>query len=1078
MNKLNSIVKELTFLVLLGVVLSHLSNDRVYSAEPAPAFPGKKGFRWTGEVHGLTPRLLGDRAGLAQGGFFSVTDIPASPDTTELRVLALLLDFSDFSFIHERTFVERHLFFLTQYFSQVSGGRLEVEVFVPDTIFTLPRPMVFYGRDDNIGLRLVQFARDAVEIADSLIDFAQYDGVMLVHAGQGQEADVLGNSPELLWSAFLGPYEFAYYLPDSLGDSGVPTNDTLPGGEPKYINMAIVAPEDQSQDGYFFSPLGVYVHEFGHFLGLPDLYDTEPSGNADSQGIGNWGLMGTGLWNGNGFSPAEPCAWSKAVLGWKPVHVISASEACTLSFSSGANPQGAVALIPTGGREYFLLENRLKDPNGNELFDFDDANGNGSLDVYTDSYEGAEFDFFLPDTSGEGSGLLIWHVDEQQIEAWMPYNMVNADKYHKGVDLEEADGMEDLDEPGRILENYGSADDSFREGNNQSFTPFTVPNSNGSYGGRTYVFVEGIGSPGLTMGFTVSFGMKEDGWPLLAKAAFGRNHPNAADLDGDGTIEIVACDVAGNLYVRKADGSRYLEPNPEGEPSKVLGDSVFSSPAIGDIDGDGTDEVVVVSASGIVFAWNGEDLTEVRDGDENPGTDGVLSQVYPVGETAVVLADLDSDGGNEILFGSSLPSAADSSYQFNILWVPPASVSLPDLLFPLPVSRAPLACDVNNDGAVEVLVPAGTGDGSGRLYLVSGFPVIVEPQVSQRPMSAGYRLQSDDAVAVVCQVPAPGEYTEFVELVAGDLDRDGRTEIVGADTEGMVHAFHLSPGVVWPVELPGWPLSLVSDSAAAVSLGDIDSDGRLEVFAACGGKAFAVNYNGTLLPGWPPRTQTRTSGQGKPHGPLCVELTGDDASEFVGALNDGRITAFEASGRVVNGWPIVTGSAAGTSPIVEDIDGDGLAELVVARDVGVGDSLSGQIDVWQLQSRPNPRYAWWPRYRRDAAHSGVMPDSLSPPSSGGEELVSAVFSMPNPARGEGVTLHYLLSEEVDRVRIEIYDLSGRLVYSASPAVFPSSDNTHKVAVGGYTPGIYVCRIEASAGGRGSKAAYAKFAILK
>src|SRR2546426_4775425 len=62
------------------------------------------------------------------------------------------------------------------------------------------------------------------------------------------------------------------------------------------------------------SPLGVSVHEFGHDLGLPDLYDTDYS----SDGAGIWDVMSEGAWNGapRGSSPAMFSAWSKIRLGW------------------------------------------------------------------------------------------------------------------------------------------------------------------------------------------------------------------------------------------------------------------------------------------------------------------------------------------------------------------------------------------------------------------------------------------------------------------------------------------------------------------------------------------------------------------------------------------------------------------------------------------------------------------------------------------------------------------------------------------------------------------------------------------
>jgi M6 family metalloprotease-like protein len=68
-----------------------------------------------------------------------------------------------------------------------------------------------------------------------------------------------------------------------------------------------------------FSSFGVLAHEFGHLLGLPELY---APGAATHEGIGVWGLMGQGTWLGHGDQPPHPDAWSKARLGWVDVETI------------------------------------------------------------------------------------------------------------------------------------------------------------------------------------------------------------------------------------------------------------------------------------------------------------------------------------------------------------------------------------------------------------------------------------------------------------------------------------------------------------------------------------------------------------------------------------------------------------------------------------------------------------------------------------------------------------------------------------------------------------------------------------
>ena len=1056
----------------------------------APGFPGKKGPLFADERHSFKPRLL-----LPPEGVLGVSGIPVRPDTVRIKLLAIRVDFPETGFINPKLWLERHLLFLSQYFYGSSGGLLQIETILTDSVFTMPKAMAHYGQDDDLGLRLVELAVDALAACDSVIDFTQYDEIFLIHAGQGQEADVLGNSTDQIWSASLGPAEFEFYLPDTTGHVGIATNDTLSDGTVKYIQQLVIAPEEESQDSWNFSPLGVYVHEFGHLLGLPDLYDTEGNteGNVDSQGIGNWGLMGTGLWNWGGYFPAEPEAWTKAVLGWKAVRVVSNPGDCVLPYSEGANPAGEIALVPLGGREYFLVENRLQDPNGNSLFDFDDADSNRAFDPYVDSCGGAEFDYFLPGY-GAGSGLLVWHIDEQQVEARMPYNKVNADKYHKGVDLEEADGIQDMDRTDYSPESYGTPFDSFREGNNSSFTPYTEPNTDGSYGGKSYVYIEDIGPSGQLMSFSVDFGRRTGPWPVVADFPFGANHPNVADLNGDGTPEIIACDQGGGLHVLNGDGTPYAPAF----PLKSLGESVFSSPVVGDIDGDGLKELVVVAAKGTVFAWNGEDMTEVRDGDGNSSTDGVLVNLFDVGRTAVVLADHDGDGADDIIFGASVPDTTlfpgpwdigdiwddstrmgasvsgtaaqsavqDSLYPHYRIRVLPGSVEVLRILYPAPVGRAPVVTDLDGDGEADCLIPMGSGDGLGRLN-VWGVAA----------------CEGDRCYCIRCQVE--GLEVEVVEVVAGDLDKDSRVDIVAADVAGYVHALSMSATTgetgepAWEVrELPGWPVQLADSAIAGLSLGEIDGDGRLEVLATCNGRAFAINYNGTLLPGWPPEFPTRPYGFGAAHGPLCADVSGDNFAEYVGTICDSRLLAIGRDGRTLKGWPIVAGSFYGTSPVLADVDDDGLTELVLVRDVGVNDSLQGEIDAIELGVPSSSDAAWWPSYRRDAAHSGVMPDSVALPVPPALRLVRKVYAMPNPVRGESAELHYELGEGIDRVRLEIYDLSGRLVHSASPAVFASSDNIYRLHLGAFAPAVYLFSIEAVAQDGTIEKAFSRMAVIR
>ena len=111
--------------------------------------------------------------------------------------------------------------------------------------------------------------------------------------------------------------------------------------------------------------IGSMCHEYGHVLGLPDLYNTkflrtpDAPPEDDSAGIGAWGLMGWGAlgWSGDD-GPNSFCAWSRARLGWSEVVEPGVSDTTIRLLPVGSG--GAIHKVPLTGREYYLLEYRSR----------------------------------------------------------------------------------------------------------------------------------------------------------------------------------------------------------------------------------------------------------------------------------------------------------------------------------------------------------------------------------------------------------------------------------------------------------------------------------------------------------------------------------------------------------------------------------------------------------------------------------------------------------------------------------------------------------------------------------------------
>ena len=382
-------------------------------------------------------RLL---TGLLILSLFFVMDTEAAPSTGTIEVAFILSEFEDQEYQsgHDNDYFEDLAFGSTDsmkaYYYEVSRGVLDIQgdVYGP---YTLTGDAADYGTEN------MDFVEASVEIADEYIDYRDYDAVMVIHSGAGEEST--GNGDDI-WSIHW-PYPI-----DTEDDGHV-------------IEEITQAPEYENSDGER-SPLGVWCHEFGHELGIPDLYDTDGS----SEGIGNWGLMAAGSWADNGETPVYFSAWSRYWLGWVEPIIIT-EDINNLELEPIEN-EGNIYLLPIPGNwsnsnEYYLLENRQQ----------------------------LKYDSYLP-----GEGLLIWHIDEDVLNSKWNSNGVNADEEHKGVDLEEADGDDDLD----YANNRGDDGDPYTSGN---FTKSSYPNSLAYNGTESGWKIENIETNGDNIILDISF---------------------------------------------------------------------------------------------------------------------------------------------------------------------------------------------------------------------------------------------------------------------------------------------------------------------------------------------------------------------------------------------------------------------------------------------------------------------------------------------------------------------------------------------------------------------------------------------
>ncbi|MEW6606087.1 MAG: M6 family metalloprotease domain-containing protein [bacterium] len=329
---------------------------------------------------------------------------------------------------------------MRDYYCESSYGKLDIEGGISN----------WYTANNNYNNYIpegkwAELIKETIEKANPDVNFAQYDKnndgivdiLIVVHAGSGGEEG--GND---IWS------HMSKLVPPVVVDN-------------KYITAYAMCPEN--------GKIGVFSHEVGHLLGLPDLYDTDKN----SEGIGKWSLMSSGNWLGSpyGVSPAHPDAWCKIQLGWVTPTTVTTNMDNVQIPQIETNPT-IYKLWKSGqpGKEYFLVENRQK----------------------------VGFDSYLP-----GSGLLIYHVDEKIKDYYLDSNEWNKHQWYPGLNplpynhylvaVEQADGKWDLEK--NI--NRGDSGDIYYS--NRLFYNYSTPNSKDYYDNLTYVAVTNISNSQSTM---------------------------------------------------------------------------------------------------------------------------------------------------------------------------------------------------------------------------------------------------------------------------------------------------------------------------------------------------------------------------------------------------------------------------------------------------------------------------------------------------------------------------------------------------------------------------------------------------
>ena len=423
--------------------------------------------------------------------------------------------------------------------------------------------------------------------------------------------------------------------------------------------------------------------------------------------------------------------------------------------------------------------------------------------------------------------------------------------------------------------------------------------------------------------------------------------PAIGDIDNDGDLEIVvttggfpdsqnvadnkhggivAYEVSGGLSLSLKAGWPFLAVDAGGQGTggstpDGIRDGIWSSPALGDLNGDGDLEIVTLGLDRRIYALE-HDGTAVSGWPLSRDNAPLLRG----GWSSPALADIDNDGLVEIIVGTDSPpwNGDDGSGPF------PAQYDTPDY--------------------TKSTVWALNGDGS----FVPGWPTITQQQVQSSP-------------------------------AVGDIDGDGDLEIVVgtglgiAGTNGYkVYAWHHTGAPV-----SGWPRTTAGNMPASPALADLNGDMVLDVIIGCGAESeqacknlYAWQGDGSNVPGFPIQPLSGTNGQrAQPYSSIVADIDNDNQPEIIQTMaSTTALRIIEHNGSQSGDLSRTLQANSNTilaTPLVVDVDNDGLLETIV----GAENNGQAAVYIFEEVGLADANSLPWPAFQYDKARTGA----ISPP---------------------------------------------------------------------------------------------------
>jgi hypothetical protein len=921
---------------------------------------------------------------------------------------------------HDSTYFRNKIRFVENYFRKVSRGKLTITGDVLSQRVTLSKSMLEYfvpttGSDNR---KLAELASDSWKKADTLfpgINFSRYNVFVIFHAGAGRDIDLvssLGENPT--------PYDIPSLYLDSTAFATALGQSSFPGIVSGYIKNTIILPETESRDiSGTLLQLGInglFAASLGSYLELPDLFDTKTG----SSGIGQFGLMdGADIFAYSGLFPPEPSAWEKIYLGWVvPKSIQSSNETITLpAVGLTSAGQNTIYKIPITQSEYFLLENRNRDPEGNgqtltivkngadtyqylpddsTAFIYYDTTGISGSVVDVENFDWAVVSW--ADTTRKskynGGGILIWHIDENIIQAGLESNTVNADIEHRGVELMEADGSKDigqnysqLADAGYGFQN-GSPLDCWFSGNpgtiykdigtlyKNIFDRYSFPNSNSHSGAASLITIKNFSARAPIMTATVEIGssvLKRD-TALSRTLAHATTYPTSTKNH--------------HLYL-------------------PLNDSIFA------------------------FQSNGRSLTN--------DTTGLFSDKKSSFGVAVY-----QQAGSEIV--ASVQDSVLNIFRLTSPNVQGAYNSLTSITKTISSRFTTSPCFLDT----SILV----GTESGMLYRLNSYG----DTLSTRSIGS-------NSVSSIALLPVSSTAIEYFFIAGNRMFSETSFIDLPSSSNTWMLAAAVSPkgNFVVAAEKNGtkvvsfdrslsqklFEVSVPDSALQELAIADINGDGEKDVIVQSATHISVLSRVGVVLDSFPIQVRGANEFTGTP---LIVDFNGDGQLEIILFTRDGEMWVYDRNGKLFSGFPIQVTSPGKSFPMAYTNFSNTGGVVVLSE--------NGSLDAFLTSTTFTANsLAWW-QHLGDERHSNAeWTQTTSHPLSPEFLPKSRVYNWPNPVYGRSTQIRYYTSEEAN-ITVTILDLSGVKITELKGRGAAGMDSEISWDVSNIQSGVYLARIEA------------------